>query len=74
VKTIEERYNQYRENQKRKLNNKMNIEREKYAISYEKHLQDVKQEAENLEAKTFKKYEGYVSIYNFKLIFFYSTL
>ena len=48
----------------------MNIEREKYAISYEKHLQDVKQEAENLEAKTFKKYEGYVSIYNFSLILF----
>ena len=48
----------------------MNIEREKYAISYEKHLQDVKQEAENLEAKTFKKYEGYVSIYNFRLILF----
>ena len=48
----------------------MNIEREKYAISYEKHLQDVKQEAENLEAKTFKKYEGYVSINNFRLILF----
>ena len=62
MKTIEERYNHYREDQKRKLNNKMNTEREKYAISYEKHLQDVKQEAENLEAKTFKKYEGYVSI------------
>jgi len=62
VKTIEERYNHYREDQKRKLNNKMATEREKYAISYEKHLQDVKQEAENLEAKTFKKYEGYVSI------------
>jgi hypothetical protein len=62
VRNIEERYNQYRENQKRKLNIKMNIEREKYAVSYEKHLQDVKQEAENLEAKTFKKYEGYVSI------------
>ena len=62
MKTIEERYNHYREDQKRKLNNKMATEREKYAISYEKHLQDVKQEAENLEAKTFKKYEGYVSI------------
>ena len=48
----------------------MNIEREKYAISYEKHLQDVKQEAENLEAKTFKKYEGYVSINTFNLILF----
>ena len=70
MKTIEERYNQYRENQKRKLNNKMSIEREKYAISYEKHLQDVKQEAENLEAKTFKKYEGYVSINSFNLILF----
>ena len=62
MRTIEERYNQYREDQKRKLNNKMNTEREKYAISYEKHLQDVKQEVENREARTFKKYEGYVSI------------
>ena len=62
MKTIEERYNQYREDQKRKLNNKMNMEREKYAVSYEKHLQDVKQEAENREERTFKKYEGYVSI------------
>jgi len=64
VKNIEERYNILREEQKRRLSDKMNNEREKYAISYEKHLQDVKQEEEMQEAKTFKKYEGYVSIMN----------
>lgn len=64
MRNIEERYNILRAEQKRRLSDKMNNEREKYAISYEKHLQDVKQEEEMQEAKTFKKYEGYVSIMN----------
>ena len=64
MKNIEERYNKFRENQKRRFSNKMKTEREKYAISKEKHLQDVKLEEELMEAKTFKKYEGYVSIIN----------
>ena len=64
MKNIEERYNILRAEQKRRLSDKMNNEREKYAISYEKHLQDLKQEEEMQEAKTFKKYEGYVSIMN----------
>jgi hypothetical protein len=64
VRNIEERYNILKAEQKRRLSDKMNNEREKYAISYEKHLQDLKQEEEMQEAKTFKKYEGYVSIMN----------
>jgi hypothetical protein len=64
VKNIEERYNKYRENQKKRISKKMKTESEKYAISKEKHLQDIKQEEELMEAKTFKKYEGYVSIIN----------
>ena len=64
MRNIEERYNILKAEQKRRLSDKMNNEREKYAISYEKHLQDLKQEEEMQEAKTFKKYEGYVSIMN----------
>ena len=71
MKNIEERYNKFRENQKRRLSKKMKTESEKYAISKERHLQDVKLEEELMEAKTFKKYEGYVSIINylFKILF-----
>jgi len=61
VKSIQERYNRYLEAKKRNLNIKLTNEREKYALSKEKHLQDMKQEEERREAKAFKKYEGYVS-------------
>ena len=62
MKGIQERYDRYRENLKKSLNNKLANEREKYNISKERHLQDVKQEEELRQAKAFKKYEGYVSI------------
>ena len=61
MRGIEERYNRYRENLKKNLNNKLANEREKYALSKERHLQEVKQEDELRQAKAFKKYEGYVS-------------
>lgn len=60
MRSIEERYNRYRENMKRNLNNKLNTELEKYNLSKEKHLQDLKEEEELRQAKAFKKYEGYV--------------
>lgn len=60
MRGIEERYNRYRENLKKNLNNKLANEREKYALSKERHLQEVKQEDELRQAKAFKKYEGYV--------------
>ena len=60
MRGIEERYNRYRENLKKNLNNKLANEREKYALSKERHLQEVKQEEELRQAKAFKKYEGYV--------------
>ena len=71
MRGIQERYNRFRENQKKNLNNKLESERQKFAISKERHLQDVKLEEELMEAKTFKKYEGYVSIINylFKILF-----
>ena len=62
MKGIQERYDRYRENLKKSLSNKLANEREKYYISKERHLQDVKQEEELRQAKAFKKYEGYVSI------------
>ena len=61
VRGIQERYNRFRENQKKNLNNKLESERQKYAISKERHLQDVQIEQELQQAKAFKKYEGYVS-------------
>ena len=61
MRGIQERYNRFRENQKKNLNNKLESERQKYAISKEKHLQDVQIEQELQQAKAFKKYEGYVS-------------
>lgn len=61
MKNIQERYNRYLETKKRNINIKLTNEREKYAISKEKHLQDMKQEEEQREARAFKKYEGYVS-------------
>ena len=61
VRGIQERYNRFRENQKKNLNNKLETERQKYAISKERHLQDVQIEQELQQAKAFKKYEGYVS-------------
>ncbi len=60
MKNIQERYNRYLETKKRNINIKLTNEREKYAISKEKHLQDMKQEEEQREARAFKKYEGYV--------------
>ncbi len=63
VKNIQDRYNKYREHLKKNLNDKLENEREKYAISKEKHLQEMKQEEELRQAKVFKKYEGYVSYY-----------
>ena len=60
MRGIEERYNRYRENLKKNLNNKLANEREKYALSKERHLQEMKQEDELRQAKAFKKYEGYV--------------
>ena len=68
MRGIQERYNRFRENQKRNLNNKLATEQRKYAISKEKHLQDVKQEQELQQAKAFKKYEGYVSKYSYNNI------
>ena len=61
MKNIQDRYNKYRENLKKNLNNKLANERDKYTISKEKHLQELKQEEELQEARVFKKYEGYVS-------------
>ena len=61
MKNIQDRYNKYRENLKTNLNNKLANERDKYTISKEKHLQELKQEEELQEARVFKKYEGYVS-------------
>ena len=61
MRGIQERYNRFRENQKKNLNNKLESERQKYEISKEKHLQDVQIEQELQQAKAFKKYEGYVS-------------
>ena len=61
MKNIQERYNRYLETKKRNINIKLTNEREKYAISKEKHLQDMKQEEEQREARAFKKYEGFVS-------------
>ena len=63
MKNIQDRYNKYREHLKKNLNDKRENEREKYAISKEKHLQEMKQEEELRQAKVFKKYEGYVSYY-----------
>ena len=63
VRGIQERYNRFRENQKKNLNNKLESERQKFAISKERHLQDVQIEQELQQAKAFKKYEGYVSKY-----------
>ena len=65
MKNIQDRYNKYRENLKKKLNNKLTNERDKYTISKEKHLQELKQEEELQEARDFKKYEGYVSSISF---------
>jgi len=65
VKNIQDRYNKYRENLKKNLNNKLANERDKYTISKEKHLQELKQEEELQEARVFKKYEGYVSSISF---------
>lgn len=62
MKSIQERYNRYLEIKKKNLNIKLTNEREKYALSKEKHLQDMKQEEEQREVKAFKKYESYVSI------------
>ncbi len=70
MKNIQDRYNKYRENLKKNLNNKLANERDKYTLSKEKHLQELKQEEELQEARVFKKYEGYVSyiiFYNFFL-------
>ena len=61
MRGIQERYNRFRENQKKNLNNKLENERQKFAISKERHLQDVQIEQELQQAKAFKKYEGYVS-------------
>ena len=63
MKNIQDRYNKYRENLKKNLNNKLANERDKYTISKEKQLQELKQEEELRQAKVFKKYEGYVSYY-----------
>jgi len=65
VKNIQDRYNKYRENLKKNLNNKLANERDKYTLSKEKHLQELKQEEELQEARVFKKYEGYVSSISF---------
>lgn len=65
MKNIQDRYNKYRENLKKNLNNKLANERDKYTISKEKHLQELKQEEELQEARVFKKYEGYVSSISF---------
>ena len=54
MRGIEERYNRYRENLKKNLNNKLANEREKYALSKERHLQEVKQEDELRQAKALK--------------------
>ena len=62
MKGIQERYNKRRESLKKNINNKIHLEQEKYTISKEKHLNDVKQEEELREAKAFKKYEGYYFI------------
>jgi len=70
VRGIQERYNRYRENIKKNLNNKLINERQKYNISKEKHLLDVKEEEELRQAKAFKKYEGYVSIINLIIIIY----
>ena len=69
VKNIQDRYNKYRENLKKNLNNKLANERDKYTISKEKHLQELKQEEELQEARVFKKYEGYVSSISFYNLF-----
>lgn len=65
MKNIQDRYNKYRENLKKNLNNKLANERDKYTLSKEKHLQELKQEEELQEARVFKKYEGYVSSISF---------
>lgn len=61
MRGIEERYNRLKETRKKNFNNKLTNELEKFTISKEKHLQDMKQEEELREARVFKKYEGYVS-------------
>lgn len=61
MRGIEERYNRLKESRKKNFNNKLTNELEKFTISKEKHLQDMKQEEELREARVFKKYEGYVS-------------
>ena len=55
MRGIQERYNRFRENQKKNLNNKLESERQKFAISKERHLQDVQIEQELQQAKAFKK-------------------
>ena len=69
MKNIQDRYNKYRENLKKNLNNKLANERDKYTISKEKHLQELKQEEELQEARVFKKYEGYVCSISFYNLF-----
>ena len=69
MKNIQDRYNKYRENLKKNLNNKLANERDKYTLSKEKHLQELKQEEELQEARVFKKYEGYVSSISFYNLF-----
>lgn len=61
MRGIEERYNRLKESRKKNFNNKLTNELEKFTISKEKHLQDMKQEEELREARVFKKYEGFVS-------------
>lgn len=61
MRGIEERYNRLKETRKKNFNNKLTNELEKFTISKEKHLQDMKQEEELREARVFKKYEGFVS-------------
>lgn len=63
VKKIEDRHNKNKEELKNNISQKLLIERNKYAISHEKFLENKRKEEIKREERSFKKYQGYVSQY-----------
>ena len=68
---IEKNYNDNRQKIYKKLVKKNIAERDNYVNSLKKYLKEQEQLTEIKREKAFKKYQGYVSLFNYIYYYFY---